>query len=414
MKALLRRIRRIAEMRRTLAIIRLGLRTRLARLRGRKIVLFHVQIRGQEDYVAPVIREMRTWRHPACILLAMDGCLHSDAAIAARLAGIDQQQVLRKDIVKFLGPIDAFVSVTQWAACPEQARLRLCMFHGQPSKGNTFVPERIASFNGLFILGPLQKNLYQAFALAHPHIAARIRTFDVGYPKSDSLINGSYNRSRTLANLGLPSDRPAVLFAPAFDPGTSLESYGDLIVEKLLESGTSVIVKLHPVHYNMRLSTSAINWPERLKRFDSCDRFRHVGNVPLDPFLVASDVLVTDVSGAALEFMVLDKPVIFIDCPRFFAQTLGTGPYVRSGDEVLNDIGANAGRSAGCVVPDPGHLPEAIRRSLQYPGEFSAQRQSVRTQLLYNPGWGAKTAAETLLRLLNETDGAARGGAPCR
>ena len=51
---------------------------------------------------------------------------------------------------------------------------------------------------------------------------------------------------------GLDPNAPVVLYAPAFDKGTALDMYGDQVIEKLLETNASIIVKLHPMCYDHR------------------------------------------------------------------------------------------------------------------------------------------------------------------
>jgi hypothetical protein len=304
-----------------------------------------------------------------------------------------------------LDTVDAFITPTQWLAGEPNARVRICIFHGLPTKGVTFLPELIRYFNTLFLLGPLQHSLYDEFVATNPAIASGIRTFNVGYPKSDGLITGEFSRHDVLAKLGLDLTKPVVLYAPAYDEGTALDMYGETVVERLLEVDASIIVKLHYMCYDPRYYPRGVNWTERFKKFEANPRFRHVGNQPIDPYLAASDVLVNDISSVSLEFMMLDKPVVFIDCPYFFKETLGQTEYVRTGEEVLRDIRANAGRSAGLVIPDPSQLPDAVRRSLKLPAEYSPQRQVVRSQLLYNPGKAAVAAADALIDLVSASRG---------
>ncbi len=401
-RKLLRKTRRLLEIKRTLKIIQLKAFCLWNKFAGEKIVVFHLSYRGQEAYISPVIRQMKS-RKQGCCFLAIDERLRMDVDVVSEATGIAKSKIVTWDLLNWLQTIHAFITPTQWACPINRANIRVCMFHGQPSKGNTFAPELIKNFNTLFILGPLQRSLYESFCTAYPTITEKIKSFNVGYPKSDDLVNGCYKKEATLSLLGLPEDIPVVLYAPAYDPGTSLDMYGDRVVEELMKCGACVIVKLHPMHYNSENYPSGINWPHRLKRFENNKLFFHAGNQPIDTFLVASDVLVTDVSGVALEFMLLDKPVIFIDCPDFFQNTIGSdsqGRYIRSAEDVLNDIRANAGRSAGLVVSGPGDLGDAIKRSLEFPMAFSAERQSVRSQLLYNPGTAASSAADILIDLL--------------
>jgi CDP-glycerol glycerophosphotransferase (TagB/SpsB family) len=111
-------------------------------------------------------------------------------------------------------------------------------------------------------------------------------------------------------------------------------------------------------------------------------------------------VMVTDFSGVALEFMILDRPVVYIDCPQFFESTLktyGCDPVLgKSGDRF------NAGRNYGVVVDSLSDMVKAVKRSLDNPDELSAKRKELTRLLLYNPGCSASIAADTVCRLLAE------------
>ncbi len=369
------------------------------RLRGNKIFLFHLPIVGEQVYIAPIMHEIRRRRVKASIYLLVDDELVETNSALSQSLGVAESRILRWRDRATLGTVDAFITPTQWVGGNTSATVRICIFHGQPTKGLTFLPHLISRFNTLFLLGPLQRSLYEAFAAANPAIARNIKALNVGYPKSDALLNGQFSRQDILDKLNLDPAKPVVIYAPAFDKGAALDMYGELVVEYLLKGDASVIVKLHPMCYEPQQYAGGVNWTERLRKFEGDKRFRHVGNQALDPYLAASDVLVTDVSSASFEFMMLDRPVVFVDCPDFFTSTLGTSHYLRKRDEILRDIRLNAGRSAGLVVHTLDALPAAITRSLQYGSEFSAQRQAVRAQLLYNPGTGGVAATDALLSL---------------
>lgn len=372
------------------------------RIERRKTVLFHLGLAGQATYIAPLLQELRARRANVGLYLIVDQQLGLSNASLAELTNIAEPRILRWNDRGALDSMDAFISPTQWVTGEPNARVRICIFHGLPTKGVTFLPEMIRHFNTLFLLGPLQRSLFDEFAAAHPAIGSGLRTFNVGYTKLDGVMCGRISRHDVLMKLGLDPAEPVILYAPAYDDGTALDMYGEEVVERLLEVDANLIVKLHYMCYDPRYYPRGVNWTERLKKFETNPRFRHVGNQTLDSFLAACDVLVNDVSSSSLEFMMLDKPVVFIDCPQFFQNTLGHTEYVCTADEVLRDIRANAGRSAGLVVPDPSSLPQAVRRSLQHPGEFSPQRHAIRSQMLYNPGRAATVAADTLLDLIGD------------
>ena len=61
------------------------------------------------------------------------------------------------------------------------------------------------------------------------------------------------------------------------------------------------------------------------------------------------------------------------------------------------------------MVPDPEAMKQAVRKSLENPGELSEARRRIRDQLLYHPGHAAGKAAQVLLELLEEPEGRWRG-----
>jgi CDP-glycerol glycerophosphotransferase (TagB/SpsB family) len=171
----------------------------------------------------------------------------------------------------------------------------------------------------------------------------------------------------------------------------------------------NVIVKLHPISYcspdgpNYQFYTGGVDWVKEFSEFESQENFRHVPVSNIDPLLAASDVMVTDVSSVALEFVMLDRPVIYIDCPEFFEKTLAK-VYSNFGkttaEFVKNDPKANAGRHTGVVVERIEELQDAVKRCLNNPSELSAKRTELARQLSYNPGNAGEVAADTILKIL--------------
>jgi CDP-glycerol glycerophosphotransferase (TagB/SpsB family) len=235
-----------------------------------------------------------------------------------------------------------------------------------------------------------------------------IQLLNIGYPKSDRLLQGGYKREKVLSALGLNSINPTILYAPAWDPGASLRSFGEEVIKKLLTiKKVNVMVKLHPVSYtpetspNFQFYTGGINWVDKLSYFEKYLNFRHVAKYSIDPLLIASDVMITDISSVALEFIVLNRPVIYLDCPEYFEKTLKMPAYNSNPDFVRNDPRANAGRHVGLVAEDLSQLIAGVQRSLKNPNEFLEKRKALSEHILYNPGKGAEAAAKAILDLIN-------------
>jgi hypothetical protein len=373
--------------------------------RGQIPILFYISLRGHSQFILPIIRELRKISSRIDIYLAIDqaGCGPED-----RFMGVPRYRF--RPLREYL-PIRGFkMFITPWQNIPITPPwpLRVCVFHGQPSKGINLQVEGIRRFDVLFLLGPLQRSLYQEFSMHYPETAARLRVFDVGYPKLDALIRGEYSRDNILQSLGLDPANRTVLFAPSFDHGTSLNTFGEEIFKALAElamAGCNVLVKLHPVTHDPKsraVHHFGKNWPKILEAYSAGPNFRDAGNTDLTPFLAASEVMVTDVSSAAFDFLLMDRPVVFIDCPQFYAR-MGDRVYTCCLADPVKDIrGAEVGRNAGLVVADMEEMKKGILRSLANPGEFAEARQKIRDVLLFNPGHAAEVAAQTILALLTE------------
>ncbi len=290
--------------------------------------------------------------------------------------------------------------------------IRVHINHNQPVKYESYRKEDFINFDIHFLTSPLHKEQTDNSINKYQLNNRNIKLYEIGYSKSDALLQGKYDRIKVLRKLNLDTALKTVLYAPSWDEGLSLRSYGEKIIESILQvKNINVIVKLHPISYcpkdgpNYLFYTGGIDWNEKLSKFDINKNFRHVPSNDIDPILSASDVMVTDVSSVALEFIMLNKPVIYIDCPEFFEKTL-TKTYINFGNTtaefVRNDPKANAGRHVGTVVYDIDKLPIAIQENLQNPDQLSEKRNEFRKMLSYNPGNAAEIAAQCIIDILQE------------
>lgn len=288
--------------------------------------------------------------------------------------------------------------------------LKIHINHNQPVKYESYQKQDFVNFDVHFLTSPLHREQSENTIDKYNLRDKGIKLYNTGYAKSDDLLNGKYVKEKILHELKLDSNLKTVLYSPSWDEGLSLRSSGEEIIEKILSIGNlNLIVKLHPISYcpedgpNYLFYTGGINWKQKLKKYETYSNFRHIPSNNIDPILSASDVMVTDVSSVALEFIMLDKPVIYIDCPEFFEKTIKK-TYANFGnttaDFVRNDPKANAGRHVGLVAYDINELPDLIKRSVKDPGELSGKRKEFAKQLSYNPGHAADTAAETIIKLL--------------
>lgn len=373
------------------------------RRRGFKVLVFYIDHEGYLPFVLPFWKRLpgdlseSVRIYVAARPFAIRGLKQALVDIRPRPAGFFSSWVSG-----FLRAYDLFLTTHQSSIVPVFGKApRLCTFHGLPAKGGTFVERQWRFLDGAFLIGPLQKRLFDDLRRQSP-AARRLWCCEVGYPKSDALINGDYRRESVLSDLGLDPGRKTVLYAPSWEEHTSLRTDGPEIAAELCRMDVNVIVKLHPMSYyppNETKATGGIDWKRAFDALESHAHFRHVRGGDVTSLVAAADALVTDVSSVSFEAIMVDCPVVFFDTPRFFDETLPE-MYNIDGRAGRSDLRYNCGRDAGIVVERVADLQSVVQRSLDHPDERAAARAAVREQLLYNPGHAAEATCKVILEIL--------------
>jgi CDP-glycerol glycerophosphotransferase len=212
-----------------------------------------------------------------------------------------------------------------------------------------------------------------------------MRVFATGYARTDMLVDGKTDASEVRRELGIRPGAKVVLFAPTWrqdDPGRSLYPFGasagdfrDAMSEFAVRHGVVFIVRGH-LNEGMDphgkrpgivdLSFAAYPWTERL--------------------LLAVDVLVCDWSSIAFDFLLLDRPAIFLDVPAPFAKGLTLDASWRYG-ELVGSIGALL-RALDVSIADPS----------RFLAEHGARMEKIRDRLYAGMADG-KSAERCVQRL---------------
>lgn len=374
------------------------------RLTGKHVIVFNLLSAGQVQFVQPIVEGLRAIKQPKLALyLAVDYPMPE----AQRSLQIPLTHCFLSRLASRLPLIDLFLEAEIYGRGPKNA-LKVMIGHGQPNKISNWSDENLRAFDVYFLYGPLLREMFAFVQQDKPESTHHLRLMNVGYPKLDDQLNGRIDCNQVLANLKLNAGRRTVIYAPAWDPGCSLRTHGTEIVERLLADGTlNVLVKLHPGSVEPKSSpyyefyTGGVDWAERFRNLQQrYENLRYIDEQVVNPYLVASDLMVTDFSGVALEFMMLDRPVVYFDCPEFYEKTL---PLWKCDPELArNDDRFNAGRNYGQVVATLDEMMEAIRSALEDPKKGSTRRKELMTRLLYNPGRGTEASISAVLELLEE------------
>ena len=281
---------------------------------------------------------------------------------------------------------DAYLaSDFMWQPLP-RGTCRIQMFHGVGGKYGFDAPSTsMRAWDRLFFVNERRlRNFVKAGAIDADSPAIRL----VGYPKADALVNGTWTREGVLEPLGLDPALPTVLYAPTWSPASSLNSIGLDLVTRLMDAwsgSVNLIVKLHDRSRDLRAQYSGgVDWVAALQ---PCLRGRTAGLAPghdISPYLAAADLMVTDHSSAGFEFLLRDRPIVRIDCPRLIRDANIHRDYV----ELLASVSDSASTLEDVL--------SAIERALALPDRLSERRRAVAADLFYRPGGATARAVRQL------------------
>jgi len=285
---------------------------------------------------------------------------------------------------------DAYINTDFWNMTwlPRQTR-RIHLFHGVAGKYGLDAPTHIAPVVATFdrLMFPNRDRLmrYAEAGLVDPDSPTAAL---IGYPKVDCLVDGSLDKAAIQAGLGLDPSAPTVLYAPTWSPYSSLVGSGESIITSLAALGLNVIVKLHDRSYDRSARASGgIDWGSRIERLCARHGVHFTRDMDVAPYLYAADVLVTDHSSVGFEFMLLDRPLLVVDCPELVARarvSAGKASLLRSASDLV---------AAAAVA-------RGVERALSDPLRQSAQRREVAADMFYRPGGAGVRAIRCVYSLL--------------
>lgn len=352
---------------------------------GIKTVVMDSYYRSNLEHLAPVWETLkRDPRIEIFFSIRDDDPVHA-RRLEERMSAADTHILRGNRVCKvpFSGYVACDYGLHELYPLPKWKGPKIQIFHGLLNK-NTFGPNMLP-FDAFFMLGPYSRGKFER------HVAPRhpgSRLFDIGFPKTDRILRLADKQSELKTAAGISAHRPVVLYAPTHGPYASLYRYGIHLIEKVLESDIELMVKLHPysayLHENNR-----INWPIIMTPYQEHSRFHLIEDDDSARYLAMADFLITDASSVAYEYLLLNRPLIFMDVPNFFK-------YEQNGNNNLEKWG----RKAGEIVEGVEQLPQALMQAMAHPGHREEIRRSMVRDLFYNPGQASAAAAETIIHLV--------------
>lgn len=214
-----------------------------------------------------------------------------------------------------------------------------------------------------------------------------------GYPRNDPLIDGRWSREELEEELGAPKGCKNILYAPTWGhkfkkkvfPWESTSNFLRQIEEFCEKYDCNFLIRMHPNWY-LRNPIEAKQIENEAKHRKRIIHVPHHKYKDVQSLLCISDVLITDWSSVANDYISLNRPIIFLET-TFPVEKFVLGPEDR----------------AGYIVKNKEEFFEKLSEAITKPNLFQQKRKKLIKKLYkYIDGNSSKRCAMEILKLLRE------------
>ena len=261
------------------------------------------------------------------------------------------------------------------------------MFHAIASTHLVYKKSAFDNYDSIFCVGNFQIDEIRSREKLYKLDAKNL--IETGYSHLDNLIK------KYSTNKKIPINDPIqILIAPSWSDDGLFETAIEKNISILLDSGFKVTLRPHPM--TQKKSEKKINF--LLQKFSSNSNFVLEKNIPNFESFVKSDIMITDWSGAAIEYaFTLERPVLFIDVPK----KIHNSDYEKL-PEIPIEISIRDKIGEIISLSDMEVLPEKIQNLCQNPDIIKDKIKRIREELIANLGNSSKIEVEYILKLKNQ------------
>ena len=298
--------------------------------------------------------------------------------------------IIDSKYIRFLDKCDILIK-TSYETIGSNKTKKILIYHGFPVKNTNIKKEYLENIDFYFLQSKLEKKV---FKFNTQNILSNTTLKEVGYTKLDKLFKKKITKKKRI--------NKNIIYAPSWDEGTSLRFYGKEIIHKISNAfpNDNIFIKPHPAllepknSLNFEFYTGGIEWDKEINKIRKKTSNIFYIKDNLTNLIPTCDVLVTDISGAALEFIYFKKKVIFIDCPIFYEKVQRERNY--NSKLSKNNLMFNSGRKFGFIVNNLDQLIKEIKsnRVNKYIKKFRNKYP------YYNEGKSILTAKKIIMELL--------------
>lgn len=205
------------------------------------------------------------------------------------------------------------------------------VWHAIPFKGFDASDFRVQHrYTETWVPSPLMSHIYVT-----QYGFPRSRVAVTGYARTDQLVDPKRTNEMLRSNLGLDhlTEKRLVLFAPTWKQDAKSRSQFPFKCNPVdFARDVGAICRAHNAALLMRSHLNA-HLPSELAD-DTIHRIPFSDQPDTEALLQVTDILICDWSSIAFDFMLLNRPTIFLDVPPPFRKGFTLGPENRYGDIV--------------------------------------------------------------------------------
>jgi CDP-ribitol ribitolphosphotransferase len=239
-------------------------------------------------------------------------------------------------------------------------------------------------------LGFVTSKFFKQFYSRRADVSDKLKI--TGDARTDPLIKRTWSREEILKEIGIPINRKNIFYAPtwhhgkkrSFLPWGTIDENLEVIERFCQENNCNFFARMHPLW-------SWVIPEEKEKTQEKTDQSKYVFDLSVERYpdvqrvLYITDVLITDWSSIANDFILLSKPVIFLDIELPVEESVLT-PEER----------------VGYVITGKQEFFEKLSEAITKPNLFPQKRKKIIKKLYkYVDGNSSKRCAQEILKLLN-------------
>ena len=265
------------------------------------------------------------------------------------------------------------------------------LFHSMVSTHLIYRRSAFEHFDSIFCVGNYQLDEIRSTEKLYDLKPKNLIRY--GYGHLDNLLEKYSKRIRLPKN---NENKLHILLAPSWSDDGLFENISEKVIDILLREGYKVTFRPHPM--TQKKSKKKID--RITEKFSKNESFLLEQNIfNFDSFLF-SDIMITDWSGAALEFaFAFEKPVLFIDVPKKI-----NNPEYEKIPQVPIEVSIREKIGKIILPTDLELIPNEIKMLYGQTKELRDKITKIRNELIFNVGESKKDGAEEIIKLLNERE----------